>query len=73
VYNSNTMETTQKLIVALLIVAILFSVTSIILNLSVLGIDLPNAQPRTYYVKNNDLSTGIGNLNVVVEPQGGSP
>ena len=67
------METKTKLIVALLVVAILFSVFSIVLNLSLLDFKPVANQPayQVIYHKVKPVGTSQGNLQLFIE--GGAP
>jgi hypothetical protein len=64
------MDKTQKIVVALLVVAVLFSVGSIVLNLTVVGLEpleISSIDARHAVQDSSD-----GNVNLVVQPSGGS-
>ncbi|MBS3064746.1 MAG: hypothetical protein J4472_02945 [DPANN group archaeon] len=58
------MDKTQGIIVALLIIAILFSVISVIINLSVSNINIPKAKTAGQV---SSIDAGNGGINLVVE------
>lgn len=58
------MDKTQGIIIALLIIAILFSVLSILINFSVSDINIPKAKVAG---KVSSIDSGSGAINLVVE------
>ncbi len=66
------MEKAQTVIVILLVIAIVFSIASIALNMSLLTFDSFEMPTRTVMVNNVKTSapTGTGNMAVVIERSG---
>ena len=60
----------QKIIVVMLIVAILFSVVSIVINLAASNIDFPRYSAQSYYKKG--AVNNAGNIQLYVEENSGS-